>query len=200
MTEESKASVPSTIGGSSNGDGGGAKHNNTSADGQGNENGQGRHGRGGKGNGNGQKKSDVYANAAPARYSFKDDEASTLGVMHQHYFDCYDISDQVRFTVTLDKLQQYASKNCKTFGRAISAGIADSSKRPTVPDVPMPQKKNAGGNLIDKQLEELTYAEKLKMETRVKMQIQSELELEEETGVLYSFIFRRCMTLLQEWL
>jgi hypothetical protein len=118
--------------------------------------------------------------------------------MHQHYFDCYDISDQVRFTVTLDKLQQYASENCKKFGRAISAGIADSSKQPTVPDVPMPQKMNADGDLIDKQLEELHYAEKLKMETRIKMQIQRELELEEETGLLYSFIFRRCTTLLQE--
>jgi hypothetical protein len=155
MTEESKTSVPSTIGGSSNGNGGGAKYNdnnNNNADGQGNENSQGRRGRGrrGKGNGNGQKKLDVYDNAAPLRYAFQDDEASTLGVMYQHYFDCYDISDQFRFTVTLDKLQQYASENCKKFGRAISAGIADSSKGPTVPNVTMPQKMNADGNLIDK--------------------------------------------------
>jgi hypothetical protein len=63
----------------------------------------------------------------------------------------------------------------------------------------MPKEMNPeDGNLIDKQPKELSFAEKLKMETRVKMQIQRELELEEEAGVLYSFIFRHCTTLLQE--
>jgi hypothetical protein len=40
--------------------------------------------------------------------------------MHQHYFDCYDISDQVQYNITLEKLQQYVIENSKTFGREIS--------------------------------------------------------------------------------
>jgi hypothetical protein len=204
MTEQSKASVPTTIGGSSNGGGNGANSNNNNgnANGNGNDNNQGRRGNGrrGKGNGNGQRKADVYDNAASVRGAFKkDDDASVLGVMHQHYFDCYDISDQVRFNITLEKLQQYASENYKRFGRAISAGIADPSKRPTVPDVQMPQKMDTTTNqMVDKEPSELSYGEKMKLDARFKMQIQRELELEEEVGVLYGFIFRRCTTLLQD--
>jgi hypothetical protein len=185
MTEQSKPSVPSTIGGGSpNGDRNN-NNNNNNANGSGNDNNQGRCGnfRRRKGNGRGHTKSDIYDSSAPESdiydssapipCAFKDDYVNTLGAMHQHYFDCYDNLDQVCFNITLEKLQQYVSENYRTFGRAISARIADSSKRPTVPDVQMPEKKDkTTGKMADKESDELSYGEKKILIKRFKMSIQ----------------------------
>jgi hypothetical protein len=132
-----------------------------------------------------------------ASVAFKDDNARDLGVMYQHYFDCYSISDQVHYITTLEKLQQYVGENYK-FGREISAGIADPTNRPTVPVLKMPQKKDQNGKMVDVTPDELGYADKIILETRMELSIQHEFQLKAEVAVLYSFIFRRCTTLLQD--
>ena len=204
MAEQTKASVPSTVGGPSNGSGNNANNttNNGGANGNGTANQQGRRGnnRRGKGNGNGQRNPEVHDNAAPAQRAFKDDNATDLGAMYQHYFDCFNISDQLRFSITLEKLRQYARENCKNFGAEISAAIGDLSDpdlRPTVAEVKVPKKK-VDGKMVEKSPEEFTYSEKMILDARFKMFVQREIELENEIRVLYSFIFRRCTNLLQE--
>jgi hypothetical protein len=190
MAEQSKASVPSTIGGSFNGGGNNTNNNANGIDG---DDKQGRHGNGrcGRGNRGGHKKPDVLDNTAPIRRAFKDDDPNILGAMHQHYFDCYDI--------TLKKLQQYVTENCKTFGRKISLRITDLSSQPTVPMVEMPQKFDTATNtMVDKQRGELSYPEQKILEERFKMFIQLEHTLKEELGVLYGFIFCCCTTMLQD--
>jgi hypothetical protein len=196
MAEQSKTSVPSTIGGSSNGGGNNANNNNNV-----NGNGTGRRGNGrrGKGNGNGQRTAGVQDNTAYTdRGAFKDDDAGDLGVMYKHYFDCYSIADQVRFNNTLEKLQQYVGEKCTNFGGEISAGIADISKRPKIEMVRMPQKMTDTGQMVDMTWDELGHAERMILEQRIKMCLQWEFDLKKEVTVLYNFIFRRCTTLLQD--
>jgi hypothetical protein len=63
--------------------------------------------------------------------------------------------------------------------------------------VEMPQKLNTETNkMVDREPEELSYAEKRILDERFKMFIQLERTLKVELGVLYGFIFRRCTPML----
>ena len=202
------ADVPKTIGGSEKT---APTSNNNQTGGDDKSKSSGRRGNRGRGGGNNTNKTAPmtvdYNNIDKA---FKNDDSGELGIMYQRYFDCSHISDQVRFTDTVEKLQMYIGEKFGTLGQQIKMASTDPSKKPTVAEVMMPQKVRVDENgqtvlnkdgrpiMVDKDIKELNFVEQRKLEARIKKQIDNEDKLQDVLGRVHDFIFRRCTAILQD--
>mmetsp|Transcript_48922 Transcript_48922/g.118445 ORF Transcript_48922/g.118445 Transcript_48922/m.118445 type:complete len:514 (+) Transcript_48922:2958-4499(+) len=145
--------------------------------------------------------SNSHSDTTTVDKQFRND-SQDLGVMYQRYFDCSSPHDQVRFTLTQERLSIYAGEKYQPFGKDFKAAIIDPTHKPTVPAVVMPTKtitnKDGITSVVSKTEEDLGYLDKLMLKEQVGLQVKKEMQLTGLKQTLFNFIYGRCTELLQD--
>jgi len=167
-----------------------------SAWGNGNKKNRGNSGKTGSGNSN-----NSNSDATTVDKQFRND-SQDLGVMYQRYFDCSSPHDQVRFTLTQERLSIFAGEKYQPFGKDFKAAIMDPAHKPTVPAVAMPTKivtnEDGSTSVVNKTEGDLEYLDKLMLKEQVSLQVKKETQLTGLKQTLFNFIYGRCTELLQD--